>query len=149
MSSSIIITIVVLIWLVLRGFSKKSGNPAASQIRQMRTNIQNSQTIPKAPVTQPAAGGAGASAGYSKNVRQIKKDLGDDSRIYKQMEDRKNDWMAKQLRDEKIAYYAVRRMFDFKYDAKTDHMENCDARAIKTEHHANCDADRRDTGAGR
>ncbi len=69
------------------------------------------------------------------------------------MEDRKNDWLAQQLAEEKRAQARINAMFGIRYSAGTDrpastdaralrrdHFENCDAGSIKAAHAANCDA---------
>jgi hypothetical protein len=57
-------------------------------------------------------------------------------------DDRSNDWMARQLRDEAIAMAKVSDMFKL----KQSHMNNCDAEFIKRFHESNCDADGIDNG---
>lgn len=57
-------------------------------------------------------------------------------------DDRSNDWMARQLRDEAVAMAKVSDMFKL----KQSHMNNCDAEFIKRFHESNCDADGIDTG---
>lgn len=57
-------------------------------------------------------------------------------------DDRSNDWMAKQLRDEALAMARVSDMFKL----KQSHMSNCDADFIKRFHESNCDANGIDNG---
>ncbi len=72
---------------------------------------------------------------------------------YLLMEDRKNDWLAQQLQEEKRAQARINAMFGIRsspgiakaasIDARNlrnDHFENCDAGSIKAAHAANCDA---------
>jgi hypothetical protein len=72
---------------------------------------------------------------------------------YLLMEDRKNDWLAQQLQEEKRAQARINAMFGIRFSAGTeraassdaralrkDHFENCDAGSIKAAHAANCDA---------
>lgn len=47
-------------------------------------------------------------------------------------DDRSNDWLAKQLREEKASARMVNSMFDMNYNAKRDHHKNCDADSIDT-----------------
>ena len=56
-------------------------------------------------------------------------------------DDRSNDWLAKQLRDEAKAATYVKEMFNLKYD----HYKSCDAETIKRFHEDNCDASGIDT----
>lgn len=63
-----------------------------------------------------------------------------DSRNYKKatpdgsLEDRDNDWLASQLREERRSGNRMSDMFDL----KEEHANNCDAYAIKREHERNC-----------
>ncbi|MCR4806487.1 MAG: hypothetical protein K5857_02315 [Lachnospiraceae bacterium] len=57
-------------------------------------------------------------------------------------DDRSNDWMARQLRDEAIALVKVSDMFKL----KQSHLNNCDAEFIKRFHESNCDAGGIDDG---
>ena len=60
-------------------------------------------------------------------------------------DDRNNDWLAKQMREERSALNAMSEMFGL----KLSHMANCEARNIRKEHHDNCDADGVDVAKGR
>ena len=72
-----------------------------------------------------------------------------EGKAYLSMDVRKNDWLARQLEEEKRAERRVRFMFDLRYNAKTDHAANCDARAVRNTHAANCDAGGIDRAKGR
>ncbi len=72
-----------------------------------------------------------------------------EGKAYLKMDDRKNDWLAKQLEEEKWAERRVRLMFGLTYNAKEDHAAHCDARAVKQEHSENCDANGVDTAGGK
>lgn len=58
------------------------------------------------------------------------------------MDDRENDWLANQLRDEHKAFKQTSAMFDL----KIEHVSHCDSRLLSTYHHINCDASGIDTG---
>lgn len=60
-------------------------------------------------------------------------------------DDRNNDWLAKQMREERSALNAMSEMFGL----KLSHMANCEARNIRKEHHDNCDAGSIDVAKGR
>ncbi len=57
------------------------------------------------------------------------------------MDDREHDWLARQLRDERVAKYKMSEMFEL----KREHAANCDAEMLKRFHAENCDADGIDT----
>ena len=60
-------------------------------------------------------------------------------------DDRANDWLAKQLRDEHIAFKNTKDMFDL----KIEHASHCDAKYIRDFHHRECDATKIDTASGK
>lgn len=60
-------------------------------------------------------------------------------------DDRTNDWLARQLREEHTAFKAASDMFGL----KIEHAAHCDARLLKNYHHLNCDASGVDTAKGR
>ncbi len=57
-------------------------------------------------------------------------------------DDRRNDWLAKQLREEHEAFKRTSAMFDL----KIEHAASCDAEKIRIEHQAACDAHGIDDG---
>lgn len=64
----------------------------------------------------------------------------DDGVILK--DDKNNDWLAQQLREEAKAKVRMSDMFQLRYE----HMNKCDAEFIKRFHESNCDAEGIDTG---
>lgn len=52
------------------------------------------------------------------------------------LEDRNNDWLANQLREEHKAFKRTKDMFNL----KIEHASHCDARYVKQLHATNCDA---------
>lgn len=63
------------------------------------------------------------------------------SNIASIMEDRNHDWLAKQLAEERIAYFRTSAMFDL----KMSHAANCDAAKLRDQHERSCDAGGVDT----
>ncbi|HAG70337.1 MAG TPA: hypothetical protein DCL38_10265, partial [Lachnospiraceae bacterium] len=63
--------------------------------------------------------------------------------------DRKNDWLAKQLLEEKLAQIRIAAMFDLKYSAKAEHEKHCDAAELKKDHAKKCDAKAVDRAKGK
>ena len=61
------------------------------------------------------------------------------------MDDRNNDWLAKQLRDEHIAFKSASDMFGL----KIEHASHCDAQLLKNYHHLRCDAKGGETASGK
>ncbi len=60
-------------------------------------------------------------------------------------DDRNNDWLAMQLREEAKARVRVSDMFQM----KIEHSNKCDAEFIRRFHESNCDANGIDTGASK
>ncbi|MCR5420668.1 MAG: hypothetical protein K6E98_06670 [Lachnospiraceae bacterium] len=58
------------------------------------------------------------------------------------LDDRNNDWLAKQLNEEKKSKQLISEMFQL----KQEHLNNCDAEFIKRFHASNCDAQAIDDG---
>lgn len=59
-----------------------------------------------------------------------------DSSVNTLMDDRENDWLANQLREEHKAFRKTSDMFDL----KIEHVSHCDSRLLANYHHINCDA---------
>ncbi len=57
-------------------------------------------------------------------------------------EDRKNDWLARQMAEERVAARRMSEMFQL----KLEHRYNCEAEMLKQFHEARCSADGVDTG---
>lgn len=57
-------------------------------------------------------------------------------------EDRKNDWLARQMAEERIARKRVSDMFQM----KMEHKYNCEAEMLKQFHEVRCNANEVDTG---
>ena len=53
-----------------------------------------------------------------------------------ELEDDSNDWLARQLEEERKAYRAVSEMFE----VRLSHMANCQAENLRLEHTLHCDA---------
>ncbi len=67
-----------------------------------------------------------------------------EERSFQAMEDRRGDWLAKQLDDEKIAGKRMSAMFQL----HEEHQSQCEAELIRQFHSMNCDSDRVDTAEG-
>ena len=61
---------------------------------------------------------------------------------FRSLENRNNDWLARQLREEK----QKERLYSEMYGLKRRHEENCPADRLRREHEKSCDADGVDTG---
>ena len=61
----------------------------------------------------------------------------DGMKVFRALEDRNNDWLAKQLREERF----YEKKFSAMYGLKRQHAANCDADSLRREHEENCDAE--------
>ena len=95
----------------------------------------------------PVAGKPARRTGFTnyrphKDIISVNRDMGDAKGSSTLRDDRNNDWLAMQLREEAKARVRMSDMFQM----KTEHSNKCDAEFIKRFHESNCDADGIDTG---
>ena len=135
----------VILFFAIIFFSRVIGTSARKQVTkkavgELNTDFKPNPANNKRPPTggtrttgipEGLRGGTVGSAGGSRG----------DLSVRVTMEDRRHDWLARQLAEEQIAKKKMRDMFGF----KDVHPEHCDARAIRNEHTANCDAHGVDT----
>ncbi len=79
-----------------------------------------------------------------KDIISVSRDMGDKSNSVLR-DDRNNDWLAKQLRDEHRAFKMTSEMFDL----KIEHASHCDARLLEQFHRRNCTAEGVDLANGK
>lgn len=136
-----IITLIIIFFVIvplIKG--KKVGNTKKSvaatrrpeRINNTNKNIKN---IPNKPPTRPV------STPSVKRSNTLKAEVNHAMLL----EDRNNDWLARQLRDEHKAFKDTKDMFDL----KIEHSSHCDARYIQQFHHNNCSAGGIDTASGK
>jgi hypothetical protein len=100
-----------------------------------------SSTTAKRPAVNAGAQRAQRPRGFTnyrphKDIISVSRDMGDSKNSSILRDDRTNDWLAKQLREEHRAFKATSEMFDL----KIEHASHCDARFIEQFHKRNCDA---------
>lgn len=86
---------------------------------------------------------SGQANGNKRNIQVKKNRNTGDGMILK--DDRNNDWLAGQLREEARAKARISDMFQM----KIDHANNCEAEFIKRFHESVCDAEGIDTAKGK
>ncbi|MCR5673844.1 MAG: hypothetical protein K6F87_09055 [Lachnospiraceae bacterium] len=79
-----------------------------------------------------------------KDIISVSRDMGDSKGNSTLRDDRANDWLARQLREEHKAFKATSEMFDL----KIEHASHCDARLLEQFHKNNCTANGIDLGNG-
>lgn len=100
------------------------------------------------PGAVPAAKANARPRGYTnfrphKDIVSVSRDMSDrNSAVLK--DDRDNDWLARQLREEHRAFKLTSEMFDL----KIEHASHCDARLLEQFHRHNCTADGIDLANG-
>ena len=80
-----------------------------------------------------------------KDIISVSRDMGDSRNSSVLRDDKANDWLARQLREEHRAFKATSEMFDL----KIEHASHCDARLIEQFHRRNCDANGIDLANGK
>ncbi len=117
---------------------RKSKQAVRRSIKELNTDFKPNPANTMQPtggtkttgISEGLRGGTAGSAGEGRS-----------NQIHYLMEDRKHDWLARQLAEERIAKKRMRDMFGF----KEIHSDNCEARMIREEHQANCEAHGIDT----
>ena len=107
-------------------------------IRKKRGGITSSQTRPVPPqqvpvqVMQPSRQ---RNSGVNAHMAREKINI-------RGWEDRRNDWLARQMAEERVAQRRMSEMFQM----KMEHRYNCEAEMLKQFHEARCEANEVDTG---
>ena len=107
-------------------------------IPKLKNNMRASDSSQK---KRTAAASSGRPRGFTnyrphKDIISVSRDMGDSKNSSVLRDDRANDWLAKQLREDHRAFKATSEMFDL----KIEHASHCDARFIEQFHRRNCDA---------
>ena len=79
-----------------------------------------------------------------KDIISVSRDMGDAKGSSTLRDDRANDWLARQLREEHRAFKATSEMFDL----KIEHASHCDVRLLEQFHKRNCTANGVDLANG-
>lgn len=128
-----IIAVFFVVFVLIRSIKKASKSEA--EVKKMVKKTQYSSTA--------------SNRVYKKTVSapQVYKGMKSNTRIDTSplRDDRNNDWLAKQLREEHRAFREVSDMFGL----KIEHASHCDAKLLRNYHHLNCDAGGIDTAKGR
>lgn len=82
------------------------------------------QAAPKPPIKSSAGGSNLSGAGHTHSFKNS-------GTVSTFLEDRNNDWLANQLREEHRAFKKTSEMFDL----KIEHVSHCDAKILKQTHY--------------
>lgn len=138
--------LIFMIFVVIRIIitTQKSATAGAKKTTVNNANIQNRVNVQTAPRVQTApqvkvnngvnrqlSGGTAGSAQVVnvKNRTTL-------AALSASMENRGNDWLARQLAEERI----IKRKMSDMFELKSQHSRNCDAADNRARHMANCDA---------
>ncbi|MCR5268500.1 MAG: hypothetical protein K6E16_08290 [Lachnospiraceae bacterium] len=113
---------------VKRGDDKTNKGIGGAPQRAVRETVQK-------PVSYPGTVRRKGSNGVNAHMAREKVDI-------RSWEDRKNDWLARQMAEEKICERRVSEMFQL----KLEHRYSCEAEMMKQFHHSACEAAGVDTG---
>ena len=80
-----------------------------------------------------------------KDIISVSRDMGDAKGSSTLRDDRNNDWLARQLREEHRAFKMTSEMFDL----KIEHASHCDARLLEQFHRRNCTVEGVDLANGK
>lgn len=128
-------TIIIVVFAIVIAIASSAAQVKAKKGKPQP--LQQKAKMPSRDNTQANAGRpARANAGRPRSAAKK------DTRTYRALEDRENDWLARQRREEA----ASERRFSAMYGLKRSHEANCDARRLIIEHYNECDADGIDTG---
>jgi len=137
-----LVSVVVIVLVLVKMASKKSTVKTSGHKTSSVNNNQNNKaynTMAKKPNNTNIHRDDAFTAALANKNREVKRFN------HAEMEDRQNDWLAKELREEKRAQARINEMFQLKATNKRD----CQAEMIRDFHRANCDAEGIDTAAGR
>ena len=107
-------------------------------IRKKRGGITSSQTRPVLPQQVPVQVMQSArkrNSGVNAHMAREKINI-------RGWEDRRNDWLARQMAEERVAQKRMSEMFQM----KLEHRYNCEAEMLKQFHETRCEANEVDTG---
>lgn len=131
-----IVYIVVIFYVIINSKNKRVKDTRLSSVREP---VSKEHVIRNKSSYNPADDMLSSANDYTVNEFR-KKHSNRDSLL--EFEDKNNDWLACQIREESKAAQQVSDMLGLKYN----HMRNCDAFNIKVEHSLHCDANGIDNG---
>lgn len=137
---SILVYVIIIFVVIARIKSKRRqfGKQPEKTVQTMAA-----PAVPSKPVNRTNSyGQESVTRTYSKNKASgINAHMAREKTNIREWEDRRNDWLARQMADERQAQRRVSEMFQL----KMEHKYNCDAEMLKQFHESHCDADRVDT----
>ena len=110
-------------------------------IKSLKKNASAKGKVPGVKPVSARAGKAARPQGFTnyrphKDIVSVSRDMGDKGGNSVLRDDKANDWLARQLREEHRAFKATSEMFDL----KIEHASHCDAKLLEQFHRRNCTA---------
>ena len=150
-----IVVIFFFVMIFLSKNNKKSKNEKSNNAQAMQKyeaalakgNAAKRAAPPQAvaiPVSKPLPSATAKASVPAYNNSNHRHKTANEAIGNKLMDDRNNDWLANQLREEHRAFKKTSEMFEL----KIEHVAHCDARYIEQFHHRYCDANKIDTARG-
>ncbi|MBO4904937.1 MAG: hypothetical protein J5367_06910 [Lachnospiraceae bacterium] len=120
----------IVFWIINRAIKKAkgTGKTTAGKAKSPAGNVRKKGYVNYKP---------------HKDIVSVSRDMGDRQNSVLR-DDKENDWLARQLRDEHRAFKATSEMFDL----KIEHASHCDARLLEQFHRRSCSSDGVDLANG-
>ena len=124
---------IMIILIVIKKLKNRTGTSAIQKVEKKINTVDrniNKNISKTVDVSAYKAAGRNKAAGVNKHMARERSNV-------KQWEDRRNDWLAGQMNDERQAQRRVSEMFQL----KMEHRYSCEAEMLKQFHESHCDAD--------
>ena len=127
MSGALTLIVIVFVFFMIIGKSLKKSASGTTKSKIAPKPVQSGKNVRPRGCTNYRP---------HKDIVSVSRDMGDSKGSSVLRDDRNNDWLARQLREEHRAFKETSEMFDL----KIEHASHCDARFIEQFHRRNCDA---------
>lgn len=124
----------IIIFVIISKVKKKTGADAKSNVGKQVSKID---TPAYKNVDRNVDRNVNRAAYKSNRSSGVNKHMARERANIKEWEDRRNDWLARQMDDERQAKKRMSEMFQL----KMEHRYNCEAEMLKQFHESHCDAD--------
>ena len=140
---SMIPTILFAVAFIILIFAGSAAKANAKKTKKM--TLSQKASLPTDPSQYETTNSRNSSPKSSANAMNLRKKNDASNKAYRLLENRENDWLARQLREEAVSA----KRFSAMYGLKRMHEANCPARSLRNEHRENCDAEGIDSGTAR
>lgn len=143
----IIIIYAVLFGLVARVIRNVKMNSQDAR-KPMATSVANASNVPTSVSVTPKTTKTNANPSFKKG--SVNKNLVHDKGYSALRDDRSNDWLARQIAEERLLNRRMAEMFSMRGThsssceaemIKRFHEDHCDSKELREEHRKNCDAE--------